>query len=194
MRVLFWFSRLYATHTEVAERAQIRNRGSDVCSDGRKTVKRKRTDLWYCLRKVRNQSAVFCSYLQAVEISSIEVGTLWIVHPSSLVPVLGGLGARLQPLIQICFYGGHFAITLSLLFGCAIQNVSINPEYNFVDSRVDSIESDDVYERLNIGPDALGGTRKLFVSERPELTASTWKLQSGKHFPTTQVSLRLPQH
>lgn len=91
-------------------------------------------DLWYCLRVVRKQFSIFCPYLQAVKVSSVEVSTLWIVHPSSLVPILGSLRALLQPLIQICFYSGHFAITLSLLFVCAVQNVSIDPEHNFMNS------------------------------------------------------------
>jgi hypothetical protein len=177
VRVLFWFNRLYAVQTDVAERAQITKRGSDVCRDERKLVKRKRMDLWYCLRVVRKHFAVLDLYLQAVEVSSVEVSTLWIIHPSDLVSIFGSLGALLQPLIQICFNGGHFAITLSLLLSRAIEDVSINPEHNFMDSRVYSIKSNNVYERLNVRPDALGRTKRFFVGKRPKLTASTWKLR-----------------
>jgi hypothetical protein len=45
-----------------------------------------------------------------------------------------------------------------------------------VDTRVDLIKLDDVYERLDVRPFALSWITSLFVRERPELSPGAWKL------------------
>lgn len=119
-------------------------------------------------------------YIHAIEISCVEVRALGIVHPGDLVSCLWRLGTGLYPPIEICSDRGHFVVKFGALLRRAVENVSVNAEDCLVDSRIDLVKLDDVYERLDVRPFALSRITGLFVSESPELTSGTWKLQNNQ--------------
>jgi hypothetical protein len=120
-------------------------------------------------------------YSHAIKVSCVKISAFGIVHPSDLVPVLRRLRADLYPLVKIRPYGCHFLIKLDALLGHTIEDVLVDPKDCFMDSRIDLVELDDVYEGLNVRPLALSWVTSLFVSKSPELTSGAWELHAGQH-------------
>jgi hypothetical protein len=105
--------------------------------------------------RLRLLSRILIWNSHSVEVTSIEVNALWIVHPR--IPALfGRLRAVLDPVIQICSDGTHLSIQLGALLGCTVDDVLVNTENCLVGTRLYSLQLDYVYERLYIGP--LAGT------------------------------------
>lgn len=122
-------------------------------------------------------SFVLTIYVHAIKVSRIKVSALRVVHPRDLVSCLGRLGTCLYPLIKVCSNRGHLPVKLGALLGRAIEYVLVDAEDRLVDARIDLVQLDDVYERLDIRPFALRWITRLLVCECPELASGAWKLQ-----------------
>lgn len=118
-----------------------------------------------------------CLSIHPVEIAGIKICALRIIHPGDFVVLLRSLRAFLHPGIKIGSDRSHLLIELSMIFSCAIEDVFVDAEHDFVDSGVDLIKLYNVNERLDIGPVTLGWVSRFPVSERPKLAASAWKLK-----------------
>lgn len=125
---------------------------------------------------VRASSLLPTRYIHAIKVSRVKIRAFGIVHPSDFVSCLWCLGTRLYPLVEVCPYCGHLSIELSTLFGRAIEDVLVHAEDCLVDPRVDLVELDNMYERFDVRPFALGWVTRLLVCECPELSSGTWKL------------------
>lgn len=55
--------------------------------------------------------------LHAIEVTSIQIRTLRIIHPRALAVVLRGLRKRPYPVIEICSDFGHLLVELGSLGG-----------------------------------------------------------------------------
>jgi hypothetical protein len=53
---------------------------------------------------------VLTVYIHAIKVSRIKICALRVVHPGNLVSGLWCLGARLYPLVKVCFQRSHLPI------------------------------------------------------------------------------------
>jgi hypothetical protein len=101
------------------------------------------------LVKVEHCGAVSLN-LHSVEVTSIKVSALRVVHPCALVSIFRSLRASSHPVVQIRSNRSHLPVKFGTLLGCSFEDVPVNAEDRLVGPRVDLIEFNHVYVRRDV--------------------------------------------
>lgn len=92
--------------------------------------------------------------LHAIEVAGVKKCALRIVHPGDLVTLFGSLGTSTHPVVKVSSDCSHLPVKFRAVR--AIEDVFVHAEDHFVGPRVNLVKLDNMYERCDIRPCALG--------------------------------------